>query len=246
MIVEHTGPGERTFALMAVAKAYMDREVLEFWHSSEGERLADVLKSVSFYRQAPFYNLTASWTAQPLVAVRARLTQSHPGEWCIHEVRLFSGEDRILSNPRWNLRFWPNRWEAPFAFDENLATRWRTWEPMRAGMYMEADLVSPQVLTSMDLISHTPVYKVPVEIFGMGPNGKWQLLSNNPETILRPPEDLRKAAVRGIQRAGFRYILTPTASGGLGALGDLIAGHETEWGLELVGQVGNIFLFRIP
>jgi hypothetical protein len=246
MILEHTSLGERIFALMPVAKAYMDREILEFWHSSEGDRLADVLRSAGFYQRAPLYNLTASWPAQPLLGVRARLTKPHPGEWCIHEVRLFSGEDQVFSEPHWNLRFWPNRRDAPFAFDENLATRWRTWEPMRPGMYMEADFDRPQVLTDMVLISHTPVYKVPVEIFGLRPDGKWHLLSNRPEPIQRPPEDLRKAATRGIKRAGFRYILTPTASAGMGPLGDLIAGREAEWGLELVGQAGKIFLFRIP
>ena len=132
-IVEHDSkPGERIFSLISVATAYTDREILQFWHSARAEQLTDSLRLATVYRTEPFFDVRASWPQQLISGLRIRLTQANPAEWCIHDIKLFSGEYRIYNSAQWRLRAWPNVWEAPLAFDENVATRWRTWQPMRA------------------------------------------------------------------------------------------------------------------
>jgi hypothetical protein len=178
-------------------------------------------------------------------ALRFRLPVSYQGEWDIGEVQLYSGEERVHTSPQWTLNAWPNPWEAPLAFDGTLATRWRTWEPARAGMFLEIDLDHPQRLTSAVLQSHAPVYGVPLEFHGQGMDGKWRLLSDAPVAIRRPPDDLHLGATRALRRAGYRYLLAPTGTGGNAPIGNVLAGHAPEWGMERAAEGGPYVLFHV-
>src|SRR5207302_2902279 len=110
----------------------------------------------------------------------------------------------------------------PLAFDANLATRWRTWQPVRAGMNFEVNLQNPQRLTSAVLVTHTPVFRVPLEVYGQDGKGAWHLLSKSADAIPRPPQDLRLEAARAVRKAGFRYLLVPTGVDGNAPIGNLI------------------------
>jgi hypothetical protein len=75
--------------------------------------------------------------------------------------------------------------------------------------------------------------------------GQWHLLTRNPQAIPRPPQDLRLEAARALRASGFRYLLAPTGSGGNAAIGNMLVGHEAEWGLERVGDAGRFYLFHV-
>jgi hypothetical protein len=244
MLEHNTKPGERIFSLIAVATAYTDREVLQFWHSAQAEQISDTLRVVSIYRSEPFFEVRATWTPQPIWGLRIRLAQAHPAEWSIHDVMLFSGEYRIYNSPQWRLRAWPNVWEAPLAFDENEATRWRTWQPMRAGMYVQAEFDHAQMLSGALMTSQTPIFHVPFEFYARGRDG-WRLLTDRPEVTLRPLPDLRAAATKAIRNAGFSYILAATGNEGNAPLAAAMEGHAAEWGMEKAGYAGRVTLYRI-
>jgi hypothetical protein len=245
MVERATPATSRTLALSSVAGAYLDRDVAVTWQSAETDQLLDTLRLASIYTTTPSFDWKSAWLEQPVRALRFRIPAAFDGEWNISEVQLYSGEYRVFNSPQWSLNGWPNRWEGPLAFDGNLATRWRTWEPVRAGMYLEVDLENPQRLTSAVLVTHTPAFRVPLETYGQDLKGAWHLLSNSPEAIPRPPQDLRLEAVRAIRKAGYRYLLVTTGSGGNAPIGNLIVGHESEWALEQVGYAGDFHLFRI-
>src|SRR5262249_16614178 len=120
-----------------------------------------------------------------------------------------------------------------------------TWEATRAGMFVEAEFEYPLPLTSVTMASHTAVFGVPFEFYGRTTAGNWVLLDGSPSTVRRPPEDLRPAARRAVQRAGYSFIVTPTGSEGNGPLGDRIVGHEAEWAVELAGRASSVMLYRI-
>jgi hypothetical protein len=244
MVNGATHPDDRIFSLTATPAAYVDRESLDFWHSAQSDTLVDTLRVAGQYLADPFYDVKASWPPQPLRGLRIRLGTANPNEWCIHELQLYSGEDRIYNSPQWRLRGWPNVSELVLALDNNLATRWRTWEPMRRGMYVELDLDHTQLLSGAIMVSHTPVFKVPFEFYGLGLDGKWRRLPD-PAIELRKHEDLRMAATRAVRRAGFTCLLAPADFEGLGLLGGKMRDHAEEWGLETAGQAGDIYLFRI-
>lgn len=234
----------RVFAMTTIPKAYTRAEVLEFWHSTKAEQLGDALRAGG-EPGLLLYDWTASWNAQPLQAVRFRLPARHPfGEWDVVEVALQSGSDRIEKSVSWTLDAWPNVWEAPLAFDDNLASRWRSREPMLAGMYLQVNFDHARLLSGANLVSHTPIYDVPLEVWGLTTDGHWRLVSDA-AAYLRKSPDLRFPAVRKVRAAGFSYILAPVGTHGLGPLGADMTEHPKEWGLEPVGEVGAVHLLRI-
>jgi Dolichyl-phosphate-mannose-protein mannosyltransferase len=239
-----TSPQDRVFAMAAVAIAYTDRQTLEYWHSAEGDRLLDWVKNAGLFNRAPLYNVSAQWQSQPLRALRFRLNTAHPGEWCVHEAMLRDGEDRVRPSARWSLGGWPNISEMTAAFDDNLASRWRTWTPMRPGMYMQIDFERPQWLNSAVLVSHTPIYKVPVEFYGQDKDGRW--IAFGPGKVEeRVWEDLRRPAMRAVKRAGYSFLLAPGGTIGLGPFSELFGAKEEEWGIDPVASVNGYSLYRI-
>jgi Dolichyl-phosphate-mannose-protein mannosyltransferase len=244
-LIEHgTRPGERTYALLSVATAYTTREVLQFWHSAQAEQLLDTLRVASLYRHDPFFDVRAEWKPRLLWGLRLRVPDASPAEWCIHDIMLFSGEYRIYNSPQWRLHASTNVWQLPLAFDENQATRWRTWQPIRAGDYVEATFDQPQLLSGAVMTSHTPGFLVPFEFYGRDRDG-WHLLSKHPQVIEKPLPDLRTAAARAIRDAGYRYILVSRSGSGNALLGAAMAGHEAEWGLDIAAYAGSVTLYRI-
>jgi hypothetical protein len=245
LLRQQTRPGETTFALIGVPAAYVDRPIVDWWESALADRLLDTLKVASVYSSAPFFDLRADWPAASLNGLRFRLTQPHPGEWHADEIRLYNGPDRVYNSPQWLLSAWPNPWEAPLAFDGNFASRWRTWESVRPGMFLEVLFDRPQRLTSAVLSSDSPIYNVPVMLYGLRASGEWAPLSTNPQRILRPKEDLRRAAIRYLKRSGIDYILAPVSTEGVWQIGKILVEQQQEWGLEEVGATEPVHLLRI-
>jgi len=245
MIERATPPDSRTLALLTVANAYLDRDVTVTWQSAEGQRLLDSLRLASVDSGSFTYAWKASWPLESLRALRFRWPAASGGDFDIGEAQLFSAEYRVYASSQWSVAAWPNRWEGPLAFDGNLATRWRPWEPVRAGMYLEIDLDHPQLLSRAVVFTHSNVHQAPLEFYGQPANGGWRLLSNTPAAETLPRQDLRLEATRALRRAGYRYLLAATGSGGNAPIGNLLVGHEPEWGLERAGEAGSYYLFHV-
>jgi 4-amino-4-deoxy-L-arabinose transferase-like glycosyltransferase len=244
LLNDYTAPGDRIFSLVSVPRAYTDRTVLEFWHTAQADDLGDALR-VALAPTDLIYNVKADWTPRPLEGLRIRVPRAAPAEWLIHEIQLFSGDDQILNRPDWQLRAWPNVWDLPLAFDDNQATRWRTWEPIRAGMYVEVDFAAPQMLSGAVMMTPDAMLHLPFDFYGRE-RGAWHLLTGQPVATPRQVGDVRLGATRAIRRAGFHYLLISTSKDeGNGRIGAAMAGHEVEWGLEKVGEYGPIYLYRI-
>ena len=246
-MVEHFTPADASiFALMPVATAYAARDVSVAWQSAEGDCLTDTLRLAAKYKEDPLFDWTASWPMAGVRALRFRLPEGFPAEWDISEVQLFSGTDRIFNSPSWNLRAWPNLWEAPLAFDNRRSTVWRTWQPTRPGMYLEVDLDHAQNLTSTQLTSHAAAFQAPLEVYGQqAVDGKWRLLANRGSTTQHPAEDLRMEATAVIRRAGYHYLLVPLDPDGNGPLGRQLKSEAPLWGLEVAAQAGANLLFKL-
>jgi hypothetical protein len=241
-----TPPGARILALMPVADAYLDRDVRVTWHSAEGDCMLDALRNGSLDSNTPLFDWKAAFPLQALRALRFRMPAGYRGEWDIVDVELYSGDDQVSNSPQWTLRAWPNPWELPLAFDGNLTARWRTWENVRPGMFVEIDFDRPQLLSSAVLLSHTPLYRPVLEVYGKpaASNG-WRLLSNALAATPQPQRDLRLDAARALRRAGYGWVLAPTGAGGNAPIGNLLARNPAEWNVELTGDAGRFLLFRI-
>jgi hypothetical protein len=245
MIEKLTPPNARILALDSVVNAYLDREATVFWQSAEGDRMLDALRMAAMSQRVGMYEWKARWPAADVGALRLRLAAGCPGEWQIGDIRMFSGEDQVFNSPQWELWAWPNPWEVPLAFDGNLATRWRTWEPARAGMLLEADFDHPQRLSAVALMTLESPGGAPIEVFGQRTDGRWRLLANGPDSVLSQPRDLRLDAARVLRSAGFRWILTATGSHGNAPIGNVLVEQAPQWGMEVAGNAGRFILFHV-
>jgi hypothetical protein len=243
LLQDNTYPGERIFSLISVPTAYTDREVLQFWHSARAEQLYDTLRTAAA-PDDPSFDVRVDWAPQAMSGLRLRMPQASPAEWQITDIKLFSGDDRIRGSPEWQLRAWPNVGELPLAFDQNPATRWRTWEPIRAGMYVEVDFGRAQMLSGAVVTAPSAQSVLPVEFYGLARDG-WRLLPSRPLVTQGRLGEARMAATTAVLGAGFRYILAYNSDEGNGVLGAAMLGHQAEWGVEKTAEVGPAVLFRI-
>jgi hypothetical protein len=243
MVERFTAPDARTYSLIPVAAAYLPRDVSVAWQSAEGDRLVGMLRMAAKYREEPLSDWTASWSPASLRALRFRMPADSADEWDIAEVQFYSGGDRIFNSPLWSLRAWPNVWEAPLAFDNRRSTVWRTWQPMRAGMFLEVELDHPQTLSGVSLACHDGEH-APV-VYGEDWQGRWRLLAGNLVAQRHLPEDLRLEAISAIRRAGYSYLLAQFGPEGNGQLGGSLFGHSREWGLQVSSTAGTNVLFKL-
>ncbi len=243
MIETSTPPDAKIFGLTTVADAYLARDVRVAWQSAEADALFDSLRVASVDIQ-PMFAWKTEWPAAVLSGLRFRFPVANNSECDIADIRIYLGDDLVYTSPHWTLRAWPNAWEAPLAVDGNLATRWRTWKPVRSGMYFEIRFDHPQRISAVAVYSHSPAVGIRPEAYGRTIKGKW--LSLGPLLAMRlPGKDLRFEAGRAIGSAGYRYLLVPTGAGGATPVGNAIVADPGEWDMREVAQAGPFYLFRI-
>ena len=109
-------------------------------------------------------------------------------------------------------------------------------------MYFEVQFPAPKMVSGAGLTTHwTPPR---LEIYGKDVDGKWRLLASDPGAKPRPKEDLLKAAILDLKRAGFGYILAPT-TGGNGLLGKYLIARAAPIGMIDMTGVHDIRLLRL-
>ena len=243
LVQNNTAPGARVFAFTSVATAYTDRNVVEFWHSAQADNLIDALRLASLPGQM-VTEVTAEWRPRPVWGIRIRAPQPFPREWRIHDIQILSGEYRIFSSPQWRLRSHTNASELPLAFDGNPATIWRTWQPVRADTFVEADFDRSQQLTGSVVTSPVGFLPSPLE-FSVRDQAGWHLVTSEPALAPKPLGDIRMAATRAVRTAGFGYILAWDSQDANGPLAAAMRAHPGEWGVEKIADLGPVLLFRI-
>jgi uncharacterized membrane protein YhaH (DUF805 family) len=243
-IEEHTKPADRVFALCGISIAFTTRQVLEYWHSNQAERLTAALQAA--YAKQLMVRTRFEWQPILLSGIRFRSHVDLNGELAIFDVRLFSPGGFIYNSPQWTLIGSPNPSDAPAAFDGNPATFWRTRVPPRRGMFLEADFDHPQLLTSVKLIIGANAPEPGFVVEGRpAKSHNWQLLADRFDGKVISKPDLRAGATRALRQAGFNTIAVYTDGNGLGAIGQDMLKNLDCWGLADLGGVGEFHLFRI-
>jgi len=244
MIKRNTRRNSRILGLIAVADAYTDREVMQFWQSALATRVREEILEAYYAEKFPLYDWSAHWKEQRFLGMRFRIPTAGQFEWEIHEIDILRGEDRIQVDQDWRAGAWPNLFEALFAFDGSQATRWRTWDPVQPGMYLDVDFGKPEIVNGASLTTHWLFPQL--EMYGKGLDGRWIPLTKYAKAERRGHDDLRKASILDLKRSGFDYIVTPVSGAtGNGPLGKYLLEHASEWGIVDVGSFDTVHLFRL-
>jgi hypothetical protein len=160
--------------------------------------------------------------------------------WQISEFQLFSAGIPVQPNARWHFNADPNPWDARFAFDNNLATRWQSWRTAASGMFLEVGFPEPTRIDRVRLLTATDAPQTRIELQGMDPDGYWHTLPARPSrSSIRVTENLRAAAVRALLDRGIRYLLV--SPGVLGA--NEFYKNAAAWGIRQIGESGGTRLY---
>jgi hypothetical protein len=182
-------------------EAYIRREVLVNYYSAKGEKIEDVLQTPVIQDMQPLWLHRFTFAPRNLTRLRLLQTASGPHEiWSIGEARFFAGARQV--NPV-HAEARPFPWDIGLAFDHNPATRWRAWEPMRAGQYIDVIFERPVALDRIELFCAHDQWSMKIQ-----PQGNNLERDAHLEIIHLPPgADLRKSATLTIKALGIGWLL---------------------------------------
>ena len=242
-IIEKSVPPQATvFAFSPVAEAYTTRNVPVLYQSAWGESLGDVFYSALFPDLEAKESLRFRFA--PLAARKIRVSQTAAGKdiWSITELRVYRAGKELARGDGWRLRARPNPWDVQLAFDNNPVTRWRSWEAIRPGMFVEVDFGAAETVDAVFLDTVPDQYQARWRLEAMGPDGRWSVLSDAPETAaLKPKAGLKWAAMQEFKARGVGYLVLFDADYAWTS----VTADPASWGLAIAGEAGGSRLYRI-
>ena len=234
MLDEFVPAGKRVWSTSPVAESYSSTEVLVSYYSAEGELIQDILTTAVRPNYQPLWNFR--YTFSPHTLTHVRLLQnaaSGTDIWSIGEIQFFHGSEEIRPAAGWKMNSSSFPWDIGLAFDRNPATRWRSWEPIHPGMWIDVDFGAPVELDRVELHASPDQGKIDVKLEGV--EARLEKIEN---TEL---PDLRRLATATVKKRGIDYLLI---TGGHW-LTDDIHGDPARWGLKKIADRGDAWLFQI-
>ena len=243
MVENATQPGAVVYTLTPFSEAYTTREIRTSYQSAQGERLRDFLWMAIITDWQPNQKRDFDFPARPLRRIRVLQTGSGTrDQWNIHELRVFSGERELPRAPEWRLTASPFPWEIQFAFDNSPITRWRSWERIRPGMWVQVDFGKPETITRVRLEMSTDQYGVRMRLEGDAGDGRWiQIKDEAVVSDLLPQLGLRHMAMEEFKRYGVTHFLVSAGDYGF----DDYEREAELWGIERIAQVDESRLYRL-
>ena len=230
MVDQFVPPGQRVWSTMPIAEAWATSDVLVNYFSAEGELLEDILLLPLRPETQPLVRWRLDFPGRAVGRVRLEQRASLPeGMWSIGELRFYEG-DKEIKSARMTASTYP--WDIALAADGNGATRWRTWERARPGMWVEAAFPAG---VAVDRVEADGSRDQTVDLGIAGVRAKVL------KTKLPQREYERRAAIQTMAGLGIRYLLM---GDDYFAAAD-IRTDPARWGLELVADRGSARLYRI-
>jgi hypothetical protein len=241
LIEERVPAGQTVFRLSGeIAQAYTTRPVLAPWESAFAEKADDlfVANGSSSTDWIPRWTTRFSPTRVSELDIVQTGKAREDDMWSVNEIRLLNGDRQLLRRKGWKLDAFPNPWDAGLAFDGLMATRWRSWETLRPGMWIRARFDPPEPMDGAEVIcSGGPADKLVA--FILDDRGEWRLSGE----FLRdkiPPVDRRKEATQELKRRGIRYITILRQD-----WVDWFRGDYKGWGVHEIGSTRTVLLLQV-
>jgi hypothetical protein len=228
LLQEKVPPGGVVYTAQPVMTSYTDREILLNYASAPNTRIEDTLHAAIQPELQP--STRVSFRFDPQSTRTLRVVAAAAPMWTIHE----------FETPVAKLSASLNRWDAGLAADGNLATSWRSWQPVPSGAYFEFAPANSNGIFSFRTRPADPL--PPLRLETQLPSGTWQTLGSVPQ-IERglPVSDLRGEAVAELRRRGVTHLFIHDQE----ALGPDIRAHLGEWQVRLTGTLPPMRLYEI-
>jgi len=243
MIETEAPPEGKVLSFNQANDAYTTREVIVPYQSAFGQWLGELQWTPLIPDYAPVRLIELRFPRRELSRIRLLQTASGaPDNWSVSELRLYQAGREVRRQPQWRIRANPYPWGVPYAFDGSEVTRWKSWEPLRSGMFIEVDLQTPTALDAISVQCSQEQRAIRLAVATPDADGNWRPIEAEQRDFeLAPPLGLRRAVMREIKAAGVSHLLIHE--------GDFEANDYLEkqqrWGIKLVRQSHGFFLYRI-
>ncbi len=243
MIEAKVRAGEPVLSMTGIPDSYTTHEILVGFQSAGNQALTDTVNMGWAEGFQPSVGQVFQFPER--TARRIRLVQTAPGEsrrqWSVHELRFFYRGQELARNLDWRLEAWPNPWEVQMAFDNSLATRWRSGEVAAPGMYLEADFGREEPVDEVRVVTSPDSGPVRLELEAPDPAGRWEKIADHPRQVaLAVPPNIRRMATYEMHARGVHYLLIQDTDFG----SDDFAGDPEAWGLKLIGHEYGAALYQ--
>ncbi len=197
--------GKKVLSTSPLADGYSKSDVMVTYQSAEGDLLQEVLTTATDAGTMPTWKNRYTFPPRILGRLRLAQTATNPSDnWSIGELKFFSGDLEVKAA---KLDAKPFPWDIGLVVDGNLTTRWKSWEPIHPGMYVDAEFPPGTVIDRVEMFSSHDQSQIRVHLehcVGVACKPFEAKLTQSDEP---QPADLRKDATREVLRHGIRYFL---------------------------------------
>lgn len=243
MIEQHVPEGDKVLAVTQVPESYTSRDILVAYQAAFNHTMGDILWTPLIDDVQPTWHLTFRFPAQRVRKLRVVQTaEGGPDLWSVSELRVFHGDRELPREPRWRLRAHPNPWDVQMAFDNSPATRWRSWQSLFPGMFIEIDFGRAETADRVVLECSHDQYKIRLKLERQDESGQWIAIADEPEANDRAaPLGLRRAAAEELKLRGIRYLLAYDFDFGA----EDFRTKASLWGITFIAERNGARLYRI-
>ncbi len=242
MVEEKVPPGERVLTFNQIPEAYTTREILVVYQGAWNEVLGDMLWTPFNPAAQPVRHIRFRFPRKRLRRIRAVQTAGGaPDHWSIAEFRVYRGDKELPRRPEWRLRAHPNPWDVQRAFDNSPVTRWRSWQALFAGMWVEIDFGRTEEADSVLLVCSPDQPNIRLRLEAASEKGDWsEIPAEIEDQTVRPPRGMRRMVAAEMKRAGVRYFLVHPNDYGKEDYRE----RPAAWRVSLLGEAFGIRLYR--
>jgi len=245
MVEKYVPPGKLVFTLTGLPDSYTTREALFIYWGALSNDIGDALtmgwnKAWQPARLSSFILPGGKYRRLRVVQIG---TATIPEEqWNIHEMRLFHRGSELPRRPEWRLQASPNPWGVQRAFDNSEATRWRSWETLRPGMWITVDLRREEPVDRVQLELSGDEWDARMRVETTGANGSWvPLAAAAEERTVRYSTSLRRSATYEAHLRGVDYFLIKDDDFGAGDYAEF----SDDWGLTRLEHAYGASLYKV-
>jgi len=142
----------------------------------------------------------------------------------------------------WRLRAQPNPWDVQLAFDNSLATRWRSWQTMSWGMYVELDFGVAEEIDRVALDCARDQYGMKLWLEGQDESGRWKMLADRAADSGIPlPAGIHRLAAEEMKARGADYLLLYNSD----FWAESFRRNELLYGITLLEERNGARLYRL-
>jgi hypothetical protein len=243
LIDKHVPPNGKVLTYAGPAEAYTSRDVLVVYQGGLNQVLGDILAAGLSADYQPIHAWTFKFAGREVRRLRLVQTKASPQEWTIAELHVFAARGEFRPDNAWRLRAAPNPWDVQFAFDRCPVTRWKTWEPSRAGMSVEIDFGRTIWVDTVRADVPPDQSELSARLEVETPAGKWETASEAPERTSQPTiANARRVVMEELKRLGITHLAMQDSDE---FISKELYLNRAGWGVTLAAEGPGIKLYSI-